>query len=106
MKKIIEQSSKGLPSVNPFEVVKLRLRGKGSGFKEGPLQLESTDPLNLCVSSRYLDRFQTACSLIESLLRKIYDEFQQFYRRKLKKPQLYGHKLEIKKEESITRPKS
>jgi len=34
MKRIISQCSKNLP--NATEVVKLRLRGKGSGFKEGP----------------------------------------------------------------------
>jgi hypothetical protein len=37
MKRIIEDCSKDFdPSINPYEVVKLRLRGKGSGFKEGP----------------------------------------------------------------------
>lgn len=34
MKRIISQCSKNMPQVT--EVVKLRLRGKGSGFKEGP----------------------------------------------------------------------
>lgn len=54
MKKIIEFCSRGLgPDVNPYEVVKLRLRGKGSGFKEGPEQVESEDALNLCVSSKF-----------------------------------------------------
>ena len=37
MKRIIDQCSRGFDkTVNPYEVVKLRLRGKGSGFKEGP----------------------------------------------------------------------
>ena len=54
MKKIIQKCSLGLDSsINPYEVVKLRLRGKGSGFKEGPRQEESSEPLNLCVSSKY-----------------------------------------------------
>ena len=36
MKRIIEECSEGFDkSVNPYEIVKLRLRGKGSGFKEG-----------------------------------------------------------------------
>lgn len=34
MKTIIEKCAQGFE--NPYEVVKLRLRGKGSGFKEGP----------------------------------------------------------------------
>jgi hypothetical protein len=37
MKKIIQKCSIGFDSsINPYEIVKLRLRGKGSGFKEGP----------------------------------------------------------------------
>ena len=37
MKRIIEECSYGFDlDVNPYEVVKLRLRGKGSAFKEGP----------------------------------------------------------------------
>jgi len=51
MKRIISQCSKNLPQVT--EVVKLRLRGKGSGFKEGPKQEESKEPLHLCISSRF-----------------------------------------------------
>ena len=47
MKRIISQCSKNLPSVP--EVVKLRLRGKGSGFKEGPKQEESKEALHLCI---------------------------------------------------------
>jgi hypothetical protein len=36
MKRIIEECSMGFDkSINPYEIVKLRLRGKGSGFKEG-----------------------------------------------------------------------
>lgn len=36
MKRIIEECSWDTdPSINTYEIVKLRLRGKGSGFKEG-----------------------------------------------------------------------
>lgn len=51
MKRIISQCSKNMPQVT--DVVKLRLRGKGSGFKEGPKQEESKEPLHLCISSRF-----------------------------------------------------
>ena len=34
MKRVISHCSKNMPQA--MEVVKLRLRGKGSGFKEGP----------------------------------------------------------------------
>lgn len=51
MKRIIGQCSKNMPAGT--EVVKLRLRGQGSGFKEGPKQEESKEPLHLCISSRF-----------------------------------------------------
>lgn len=80
--------------------VKLRLRGKGSGFKEGPMNKESEDDLHLCVSSQFLDFggmqfnnmfplynqktmmaydvFKYACENIEDLLLKIYRDYQIF----------------------------
>jgi len=54
MKRIIESCSKDSHS---SDVVKLRLRGKGSGFKEGPRQEESKEPLHLCISSRFYDKY-------------------------------------------------
>jgi hypothetical protein len=91
--------------VNPYEVVKLRLRGKGSGFKEGPKQEESEDPLNLCISSKYKNKYDEACAEIEKLLLKVYDEFYYFYLHKQRKPYNWGQRLAIQKEETITRPK-
>lgn len=54
------------------EGVKLRLRGRGSGFLEGPEQRESNDPLNLCVSSKDKEKFIFACQEVEKLLDKVY----------------------------------
>lgn len=106
MKRIIEECSRGFDSrVNPYEVVKLRLRGKGSGFKEGPNQEESEDPLNLCISSKYKDKYEYACKEMESLLLKVYDEFYYFYLHKQRKPENWNKKLKIVKEETITQPK-
>ena len=55
MKKIIEgalePSEKSSPNSN--ELLKLRLRGRGSGYKEGPEQLESEEELHLCISAKY-----------------------------------------------------
>ena len=73
MKRIIQECAQGFDSsVNPYEVVKLRLRGKGSGFKEGPSQQESEDPLNLCISSKYKDKYEYSCNEMERLLLKVY----------------------------------
>jgi len=104
MKRIIEECSRGF-DVNPYEVVKLRLRGKGSGFKEGPNQQESMDPLNLCISSKYKDKYDYACREMESLLLKVYDEYYYFYLHKNRKPDNWGKRLKILKEETITQPK-
>ena len=105
MKRIIDECSKGLDQVNKFEVIKLRLRGKGSGFKEGTKQEESQDPLNLCISSKYKDKYDFACSEMEKLLLKVYQEYKTFYMHRKNKPANWGEELTIKKEETSTRPK-
>ena len=79
MKRIIEVSSQGFHrSINPYEIVKIRLRGKGSGFKEGPNELESEEPLNICVTSRFKENYQHACMEMEKLLLEVYEEFKGF----------------------------
>lgn len=106
MKRIIEECSRGFDTrVNPYEIVKLRLRGKGSGFKEGPNQVESEDPLNICISSKYKEKYDYACSEMERLLVKVYDEFKVFYRNKARKPYNYYQDLQIQKYETVTKPK-
>lgn len=49
------------------EAVKLRLRGKGSGYKESNKK-ENTEPLHLCISSKYDETYKEACRLVEALL--------------------------------------
>lgn len=51
MKKIIECSTNHLFN-NRRDQLKLRLRGAGSGYKEGPENRESEEPLHLCVSAK------------------------------------------------------
>ncbi len=77
MKKILDTCSKGC-SGPVQEVVKLRLRGKGSGFKEGPNQQESDEPLHLCISSPYQDKYLTACEMAKELITGIYEEYRIF----------------------------
>ena len=57
MKRIIEVCSKNAPRGIQNDIVKLRLRGKGSGFKEGPRQEESKEPIHLCISSKFYDKY-------------------------------------------------
>lgn len=63
------------------DALKLRLRGKGSGFKEGPDQRESEEPLHLCISVKFDAIYQEACRLVENLLNKIYDDYLGYLRK-------------------------
>ena len=55
--------------------VKLRLRGIGSGYKEGKNKLENNEPLHLYVSAINEESMKKCCELIDELLEKIYNEY-------------------------------
>jgi len=84
MKRVIDKCRSDNES--PLDVVKLRLRGQGSGFKEGHLRRESNEPLHLCVSSMYFDKFSTAIEEVERLLSRVYADYDKFLRRKRLRP--------------------
>jgi hypothetical protein len=67
--------------------------------------MESDDPLNLCISSKYKEKYDYACSEMEMLLKQVYEQFKTFYRYKQRKPANWGKDLKIQKEETVTRPK-
>jgi len=56
---------------------KLRLRGTGSRFLEGPERQESTDPLMLCVSAPDMSAYVEATRLVRQLLENVYRQYQQ-----------------------------
>merc|ERR1712039_165008 len=60
---------------------KLRLRGCGSKFLEGPEQQESTDPLMLCVSAPDQSAHDAAVQLISELLERNYKDYTAFCQR-------------------------
>lgn len=95
MKKIVETCGG-----NEVNEVKLRLRGRGSGFREGPNKLESDDPLHLCVSSKHYDKYQQACQLVQELLNSVFDEYKKFCQ-KANKTAL--QKIYVVKEEGISK---
>lgn len=99
MKRIIEICCKGTSYDSQQEVVKLRLRGKGSGFKEGPKQEESNEPLHLCISSRYFDKYTVACNHVQELILNVYEEYKRFCEKARKEPKI---ELQIKKIETVT----
>lgn len=74
MKRIVENC--GGPNDN-YNDVKLRLRGKGSGFKEGPYNKESDDPLHLCISSKHFEKYQQACNLVQDLINTVHEEYKK-----------------------------
>ena len=59
--------------------LKLRLRGKGSCFKEGREEAESQERLHLCVSSWRADVHREAVSAVERLLAGIRQQFESFW---------------------------
>ncbi len=82
MKKIIEACFED----RPFEpdALKLRLRGKGSGFKEGPhnrgtrCSPECNEPLHLCISAKSQLFYERSTKLIEQLLFDVCKTFENF----------------------------
>lgn len=60
------------------EGIKLRLRGKGSGYKEGPQNKESDEPLHLCISSKNAEEMKKACLLVDELLDQISEEYKTY----------------------------
>lgn len=99
MKKIVET----VGGTNDFNEVKLRLRGKGSGYKEGPLNRESDDPLHLCVSSKHFDKYQQACKLAQDLINSVSEEYKEYCYKNNKTPL---QRIYIKKEEGISSRKT
>ena len=74
MKRIVDKCCKGMNG-QAHDIIKLRLRGIGSGFKEGLNNAESQDSLHLCVSSKYHSIFALAVGEIERLLKSVYREY-------------------------------
>ena len=75
MKKILNECKQ---NNNINDSVKLRLRGRGSGYKEGPQNKESDEPLHLCISAKNQEEMKKACGLVDDLLNKIYDEYKKY----------------------------
>ena len=59
---------------------------------------ESDDPLHLCISSKYYEKYKAACSLVQELIINIYEEYKRYCERGSKTP---ISSLNIKKYEGI-----
>ncbi len=42
------------------------------------LTKESDEPLHLCISSKYYDKFKIACCLVQELILSVYDDYKKF----------------------------
>ena len=60
---------------NGDHTTKIRLRGRGSGYKEGPKNEESKDPMELCISSLNLISYIKCSQEIENLLKMVYYKY-------------------------------
>ena len=75
MKNIINECKSG---PDDADKIKLRLRGRGSGYKEGPDNKESEEPLHLCISAKNPEDMKKACLLVDDLLDKIHEDYKKY----------------------------
>lgn len=75
MKQIVDECYDN--NYSQMDNIKLRLRGRGSGYKEGPERKESFESLHLCISGKLYSKYRLACELVESHLQQIYMDFQE-----------------------------
>lgn len=104
MKQIIDNAlnETGYDQRTESDLIKLRLRGRGSGFKEGPAKRESDEPLHLCVSAKYHEIYTNACKYVENLLSRIYEEYKDHNKNSCIYP---DSEMAIKKIECFNNPK-
>lgn len=57
---------------------KLRLRGRGSKFLEGPEKQEAPEPLMLCLSVPNRAAYDVATRLVRETLERVYEEYDSF----------------------------
>jgi hypothetical protein len=60
------------------EGIRMRLRGKGSKFLEGPEQKESEDPLMLCLTAPSSKAYKAAVTNVTNLLEEVHQEYREF----------------------------
>ena len=63
--------------------VERRLRGnkievERKGYKEGPENKKSDEPLHLCISSKNAEEMKKVCLLVDELLNKINNEYKDY----------------------------
>lgn len=77
-RKLLGPHGQHMKSIAEKSGAKLRLRGRGSGFLEGPEQQESSDPLMLCVSAPDAWAYGEATRLVRELLESVHAAYRRF----------------------------
>jgi hypothetical protein len=75
-RKILGPHGQHMKAIAEASGAKLRLRGRGSGFLEGPEQLESRDELMLCVSAPDRACHEHAVHLVTELMESVYQQYR------------------------------
>lgn len=67
------------------------------------VNIESDEPLHLCISSKFYDRFKLAINSVQELIHNVYDEYKKYCEKNNKTA---VPALAIRKDESISSRKS
>jgi hypothetical protein len=78
VRRIIGGGGENMKQIAELSGAKLRLRGRGSKFFEGPEQKESDDDLMLCISAQDGDGFEKAKKAASELIEDIYHSYRSF----------------------------
>lgn len=76
--RLLGPRGQNVKDINERTGARLRLRGKGSGFREGVRRQESEDPLMLCLSVNGRDAYEAAKVEVSELLSRIYRDFNLY----------------------------
>jgi len=79
VRKLLGDRGSHMKSIAENTGAKIRIRGRGSGFLEGPDQKEaSNEPLMLCISAATREGFDSAVQDVESLLEYVHEQYREF----------------------------
>merc|ERR1712224_305147 len=79
VRKLLGDKGSNMKAIVENSGAKLRIRGRGSGFLEGPDKCEASDePLMICLSATSQEGFKSATEDVESLLEHVHEEYSDF----------------------------
>eukprot|EP00916_Digyalum_oweni_P014485 GHVL01023748.1.p1 GENE.GHVL01023748.1~~GHVL01023748.1.p1 ORF type:complete len:471 (+),score=52.05 GHVL01023748.1:152-1564(+) len=77
-RRIIGSKGSNMKAIVQHSGAKLRLRGRGSGYREGEQRREAPEGLHLCISCTSNNGYTTACHMVEQLLKQVMDDYRRF----------------------------